>query len=166
VHVVVEDRLLGTAGGVRNALDQLDADRFFVLYGDVLLDADLDEMRAMHRRSAAEATLAAYPSATVAGKGVLEIDGTGRVLRFAEKERVSGGGLVNAGLYLLESDFVARLAPRIELDFGHHVLPEAVDRGAKVFAYRLTRPVIDVGTPEGLAQARELARAHDTSGLS
>ena len=47
--VVVEPELLGTAGGVRNALALLGEAAFLVLYGDVLIDAPLEPLMATHR---------------------------------------------------------------------------------------------------------------------
>src|SRR5205085_6981507 len=47
-----------------------------------------------------------------------------------------------------------RLTQGEACDFGHHVFPAQLERGARVLAYELGEPVIDVGTPEGLASAR------------
>jgi NDP-sugar pyrophosphorylase family protein len=60
LHVccIVEESLLGTAGGVRSALPQLGRDSFLVLYGDVLVDEPLGPMMEFHRRKGVLATLA------------------------------------------------------------------------------------------------------------
>ncbi|PYR87510.1 MAG: hypothetical protein DMF84_31495, partial [Acidobacteria bacterium] len=125
------------------------------MYGDVLIEEPLEPLVDAHRRAGATATLTVYESTATAGKGVVEIDGAGRVLRFAEK-RQDGPGLVNAGLYVLEHRLVAALPPGIPLDFGHDVLPAAVARDEIVFAYRLPDEVIDIGTPEALSLARKV----------
>ena len=49
---VVEQELLGTAGGVRNALEALGAEPFVVLYGDILIDEPLASLAAVHRSGA------------------------------------------------------------------------------------------------------------------
>ncbi len=153
--VLVEPTLLGTAGAVRNALPQLGPGPFIVLYGDVLIEEPLAPLVDAHRRADATATLTVYNSTATAGKGVVEVDSAGRVLRFAEK-RHDGPGLVNAGLYVLERRLVAALPAGIPLDFGHHVLPAAVAQDEIVFTYRLSDEVIDIGTPEALSRAREM----------
>ena len=80
------------------------------------------------------------------------------VRRFAEKQTdVGAPSLINAGLYLLEPPFLANVPPETELDFGHDIFPAALARGSRVLAFRLPQPVIDVGTPEGLALARARA---------
>jgi NDP-sugar pyrophosphorylase family protein len=155
---VLEERLLGTAGGVRNALDHLRPGPFVVLYGDVLVDASISPMLELHRRTAASATLAVHEARSSEGKGVVEVDGHDRIRRFTEKgAQAEGPVLINSGLYVLEPDLVATLPPGVECDFGKDVFPAALESGLTLSAARLAEPVIDIGTPEGLALARAAA---------
>jgi NDP-sugar pyrophosphorylase family protein len=150
--VVTEPRLLGTAGGVRNALPALGDEPFFVLYGDVLVDQPLTEIAETHGSRGAAATVTVYQTNDIEGKGTVVTDEDGWVLAFAEKDPdAPTPALVNAGLYVLDPGFVARLPHGRELDFGRDVFPTALDEGARIFAYLLDKAVIDVGTPEGLA---------------
>jgi mannose-1-phosphate guanylyltransferase len=154
---VVEERLLGTAGGVRNALSYLEPGPFLVLYGDVLLQESIGPMLGFHRDRGAMATIAVHEADSAEGKGVAEVDDQGLVRRFSEKEPGEGGRvLINSGIYLLETEIVAPLERGLACDFGHDVFPWAVERGLPVFAHRLSKPVIDIGTPEGLALARSV----------
>lgn len=159
VMCVIEERLLGTAGGVRNALDHLLPGPFLVLYGDVLVDAPIQPLVELHRAKQASATLAVHEAQSSAGKGVVEADDAGRVQRFTEKGADAAGSvLINSGLYVLEPDLVAPLPLGMEADFGRDVFPAAVESGLNLYAARLAEPVIDIGTPEGLALARNEAR--------
>jgi NDP-sugar pyrophosphorylase family protein len=151
----VEPVLLGTAGGVRNALAKLGPGPFLVVYGDVVTTDPLPGLLDVHARGAAAATLAVHESAAHEGKGLVEVDGERRVTRFTEKGAPGrGAALVNSGLYVLEPDFVEPLPPGVPLDFGYDVIPAALERGVQIAAHRLAGPVIDVGTPEGLERAR------------
>jgi NDP-sugar pyrophosphorylase family protein len=155
---VVEQGLLGTAGGVRNALSYLEPGPFIVLYGDVFLEESIDAMLGFHREQGAIATIAVHEADSAEGKGVVEVDDSARVTRFSEKEPGEAGRiLINSGIYVLESEILAPLEPGVVCDFGHDVLPWAVEHGLPVFAYRLRKPVIDIGTPAGLALARSVA---------
>ena len=157
---VRERQLLGTAGSVRNALQHLEPGPFLVLYGDVLVDEPLDSLIEFHLRTRPLATLAVHEAESAEGKGVVEVDATGRVRSFAEKERRDPGRvLINAGIYVLESKLLAPIAPGFACDFGEDVFPRAVARGSAIFAFRLADPVIDIGTPDGLALARSRASA-------
>jgi mannose-1-phosphate guanylyltransferase len=161
VVVVREAELLGTAGGVRNALAELGDGPFFVLYGDVVVDEPLAPIAAAHAAAAAAATVTVYETDDVEGKGTVVVDAHDRVTRFAEKEPGTPvPALVNAGLYVIEPRLVRPLTRGEEADFGHDVFPAALAAGEPLLAHRLAEPVIDVGTPEGLALAR--ARAADS----
>ncbi|MGH2775172.1 MAG: nucleotidyltransferase family protein [Actinomycetota bacterium] len=169
-----ESSLLGTAGGVRNALQELGTAPFLVLYGDVLIDEPLREMIHAHRTIGADATVAVYASAEVEGKGLVELDDASRIRSFVEKgNRGDDGGSgsrglrtadprddegaawVNAGVYVLEPSFVRDTVPEgKEVDFGNEVFPAAVGSGRRLFGHVLARAVIDVGTPEALGLAR------------
>ena len=101
------------------------------------------------------ATLAVHAADSAEGKGVVVVDDDDRIEGFTEKgAETSGPFLINSGLYILEPEVVAQLAPGVECDFGSDVFPAALKRGLPLYAVRLAEPVIDIGTPEGLALAR------------
>ena len=154
--VLVEAELLGTAGGVRNALEQLGEQAFLVLYGDVLFEEPLEPLLRAHRHSGALATLAVYESDSLEGKGVISVDATGRVTGFIEHGDFEPGarGLVNAGLYVVEPALVEPLEPGLASDFGHDVFPAALARGDHLAVHMLAAAVLDVGTPADLERAR------------
>ncbi|MGH2852774.1 MAG: nucleotidyltransferase family protein [Solirubrobacteraceae bacterium] len=156
IEVVVERNLLGTAGGVLNALPSLGEDAFVVLYGDVIVDESIDAVSEVHRRANAVATLTLYRASEVEGKGTVEVSADGTVDAFHEKasSRVDGHAYVNAGLYIVDPLLLRDLPPGIELDFGHDVFPLALARGQTIAAHILAAPVIDMGTPAMLELAR------------
>jgi|ERR1039457_5231124 mannose-1-phosphate guanylyltransferase len=154
--VITEPELLGTAGGVRNALGQLGEEPVVILYCDVLISEPLAPLAQAHRESGAAATLAVYESDQLERKGVISVDARGRVTEFVEHRRFDPGvrGLVNAGLYVLEPAFIAQIPAGVVSDFGHDVFPAALARGEHLGTHMLPAPVLDVGTPEALAYAR------------
>jgi len=154
VSCVVEDELLGTSGGVRNALPVIGGGSFLVLYGDVIIDEPLTPLWQAHRRHGAMATLVLHEAQSAEGKGVVRIDPSGRVTRFEEKtHRGSGPVLINSGVYVIEPELVASLPAGTASDFGEDVFPAALEQELTIFGHRIPKPVIDIGTPEGLAQA-------------
>jgi mannose-1-phosphate guanylyltransferase len=154
--VVVEEELLGTAGGLRNALAALDGERFIVLYGDVLTSEPLAPLVAQHEQEGVEGTLAVYESLDSEGKGTVEVDRSDHVTGFSEKSTTGhrGPSLINAGLYLIEASLARRIPAGIQSDFGYDVFPAALARGEQLAVYRLSTGVLDVGTPSTLELAR------------
>jgi NDP-sugar pyrophosphorylase family protein len=156
IEVVVERELLGTAGGVRNALPQLGEDAFVVLYGDVIVDEPIGAVCKTHRRARAGATITIYRSKNVKGKGTVEVAPDGAVTAFREKAtvEVDRSAYVNAGLYIVTPGFLGGLPADVPLDFGHDVFPQALAQGRTIVAHRLSASVIDIGTPSALRFAR------------
>jgi NDP-sugar pyrophosphorylase family protein len=156
---IVEESLLGTAGGVRNALGRLGTGPFIVLYGDVLVDVRLHALMEVHRQQGAVATLVVHVAQSAQGKGVVRTESNGRVVRFEEKTRSAPGPvLINSGVYAIEPELVASLPAGTAADFGNDVFPSAVAQGLPVFTYRIDAPAIDIGTPDGLALADAVMR--------
>jgi NDP-sugar pyrophosphorylase family protein len=156
IQVVFEPELLGTAGGVRNALPLLDSKPFVVLYGDVVIDEPLARVLDTHNSSRALATVTVYESVSVEGKGTVEVAPDGSVRSFREKTITRSAQLayINAGLYVVDPQLVHELPPGVPLDFGHDVFPAALERGVPVVAHILAAPAIDIGTPSALEYIR------------
>ncbi len=146
VRLVVEDEPLDTAGPVRAALDDLD-ERFLVLNGDVVIEADLAGYLAA-AQPGAKATLGLVEVEDTSAYGVVVLDDSGMVDRFVEKPPAdeAPATTVNAGLYVMTR---AALAVYGEgpLSFERVVFPALAAEGALqgvVIAGRW----LDIGTPE------------------
>jgi mannose-1-phosphate guanylyltransferase len=100
-----EDRLLGTAGGVRKAAGFL-GDSFLVVAGDALTDLDFGAMREFHESHDGVATLATKRVADTDQFGVVIADEDGRIQGFQEKpdpaEALSD--LANTCIYMFRSE--------------------------------------------------------------
>jgi mannose-1-phosphate guanylyltransferase len=153
LDVVVETEPMGTAGGVRNALDRFTSQPLLVLYGDVVSGEDLRPLGDIHDRLRPVATLATYHSDRAEQKGVVELSDS-LVTAFHEKDPNRTSGWVNAGIYVVDPSWVADAADGVPLDFGFELFPAALASGRKLRGHRLSAPVLDVGTPEDLRRAR------------
>jgi mannose-1-phosphate guanylyltransferase len=155
VRVSREPSLLGTAGGVRYALDLLGDGPFVVLYGDVLTTEPLAPLLDSHRASGAAVTLGVYESHDVADKGIVMVDSDGFVERFSEKDpEAVGPALINGGIYVVDPNVLTHWPNGAELDFGYDVFPQITIWGLTIGSYRLTRPLYDIGSPAMLEEGR------------
>jgi histidinol-phosphate phosphatase family protein len=153
IECVDESRPLGTAGAVLEALPRL-PERFLVLYGDTMVNADLARLWAAHEASHAAATLFLHPNDHPRDSDLVETDSTGSILAFHPYPHPAGAILpnqVNAALYVLEAEALRGLPPSGEpLDFGKHVFPMLLEHGLRLQGYRSLEYVKDAGTPERL----------------
>lgn len=155
VDVVVERELLGTAGGLRNALPHFQPGRpIIVMNGDTLLSASLCGLLKSHLRTGAAATICAARLEDTTGKGVIELDERMRVTGFEEKPAQPRAGLASAGLYAIERDLAALIPRDVFFDFANDLFPMALDLEADLRVHELSGDFADVGTPESLAAAR------------
>jgi len=124
-----EERLLGTAGGVRNVREFLGSQAFVVTAADALTDIDLGALVREHRERGRIATLATKRVANVSEYGVVVTDAGGRVQGFQEKpdpaEALSD--LANCMIYVLEPEVFEYFPDRDEVDFALDVFPALLE---------------------------------------
>jgi len=114
VHVSYsrEERILGTAGGIRRALPQLGQEPFFVINGKIIFDVDLDAVLERHKSSGAQATLVVRPDPDAERWGAIDAppDG-GRITGLLGK-----GAFMFTGVHVIEPSLIDRFpddgAPR------------------------------------------------------
>jgi mannose-1-phosphate guanylyltransferase / phosphomannomutase len=153
----IEPYPLGTAGSVA-MLKHLLRDRFLVVYGDVLLDMDLDRLLGFDRQNESLGTLVVHPNAHPYDSDLLETDEQDTIAAFHPKPRPAGAwyhNLVNAGVYVLRPEVVADVPFGQALDFGRDILPALVRAGGRLRAYRTTEYIQDVGTPDRLRRVTQ-----------
>jgi NDP-sugar pyrophosphorylase family protein len=145
-----EPTILGTAGGVRQVLDAL-GERFLVVYGDNLVELDLEGLVAAHLRRRADVSIAVFDALTpntgmVGGRVVLD-DGD-RVVSFAEGvEEDTAARHVNAGVYVVEKRVLADLPVGRFFDWGRDIFPALLARGARVHGYPIEGYCLGLDTP-------------------
>jgi len=150
-----EPELLGTAGALNNFRDDIGGGAIFVLYGDNVLECDLQALGAEHDRSRAVATIALHPREDVSTSGMVVLDDGGRITRFVEKppKELQVSNLVNAGVYCLDPSVLMRIPAGVS-DFGHDIFPGLLADGAHLQGFVLEGDVLPIDTPELLARAR------------
>lgn len=103
-------------------------------------------------------TLALYRVPNPSQCGLVDVDHGGRVLRFVEKPppELVFTDLANAGISIVEPSVLELIPPEMVYDFGHHVIPQLLSRGAPLAGQPITEHefLIDIGTPQGLDRAQ------------
>ncbi len=142
----------GTAGAIRFADDML-ADRFFVLNGDVLCDLDLTAQISQHQRTGARATIALYPVTDPTGYGLVHRHDDGEITEFLEKPEPDQVDTdeINAGAYLLERSVLDEIPPDQNVSIEREVFPKLIGNG--LYGIRQEGYWIDIGTPERFLEA-------------
>lgn len=150
LSITVEPEPLGTAGGIKFIEAHLRTDPFFVLNGDSLVpNLRLNDMAIAHQESKAVATLAVTRIEESGRYGTVEFDDTGKITMFLEKADRKGGW-VNGGIYLMSRSTLAQIVPGRNLSIETDIFPALAVLG-RLRAFRTEPPLLDMGTPDGLA---------------
>lgn len=151
VRTIVEHEPLGTAGAVLAGFDLL-ADDFVVMYGDTMVNVDLQRICQAHTCQQADATLLLHPNDHPLDSDLVEANAEGWVTAFHNRPHPPVRwfqNLVNAGLYVVRK---AALQPwttsQKALDFGKDLFPAMLGCKAKLLAYNSPEYIKDIGTPE------------------
>jgi mannose-1-phosphate guanylyltransferase len=142
----------GTAGAIRFAEEML-AERFLVLNGDILCDLDLTALIEQHGSTGAQATIALYPVADPTGYGLIHRHDDGEVTEFLEKPEPDqiDTDEINAGAYLLERSVLDEIPPDRAVSIEREVFPRLIGKG--LYGIRLEGYWIDIGTPDRYLEA-------------
>ncbi len=153
LRYVEEPEPLGTGGALKYAQDLL-AERFFVLNGDVLTDIDLTAQLHEHERTGARATLALIAVEDPSAYGLVHRRADLSVSEFVEKPRPDEADacLVNAGAYVLEREILDQMPPGgTKVSIEREVFPALVGHG--LYGHEASGYWLDIGTPERYLQA-------------
>ncbi len=153
IRHILEREPLGTAGAVLAGFEAL-AERFAVMYGDTMVNVDLDRLWQAHLRASAQATLLLHPNDHPLDSDLVEAGPDGTILAFHNRPHPAGAwrqNLVNAGLYAVERKALEpfRGGPGgVQLDFGKDLFPDLLRRGGRLLGYSSPEYIKDIGTPQ------------------
>jgi len=158
IRYFLEDKPLGTAGALPQMAGIL-ANKFILMFGDLLLDVDFQRMVAFHQAKQALVTLFVHPNSHPFDSDVIQTDCENRVIGFDSKHNDRSGywyaNCVNAGLYIMEKKILEHISANKKVDLEKEVLSLLCQRNAVVYAYSSPEYVKDVGTVERIRQAEQ-----------
>jgi NDP-sugar pyrophosphorylase family protein len=155
VHLSREERLMGTAGGVKRLEAHFD-ETFVVISGDALTDVDIDALVSFHKEKGALATIALKRVFDTSEFGVVEIDEDGNIKGFQEKPdpREAISTLANTGIYVFEPEIFTYVPADTFYDFAGNVFPQLLENGERFVGCEGNFYWSDIGTLETYREAQ------------
>ena len=155
VHVT-EAEPLGTAGGIRNVLGELEAepdDPVVVLNGDILSVHDIAAQVALHKSVSAAVTLHLTLVDDPSAFGSVPTDGDGRVTAFLEKAPDPVTNQVNAGCYVFRRSVIDAIPAGRPASVERETFPALLAAGHLLQGYIEAAYWLDLGAPTSYLQA-------------
>ncbi len=148
IHYSYEDKLLGTAGGVKNAKDFFGNKTFLIMSGDALTDIDLKDLIKFHKQKNRLCTMVLTTVDEPSAYGVVILNEEKRITGFQEKppQGKEKSKLANSGIYVFEPEIFNYIPDDEFYDFGADVFPQTVEENTPIYGYINYRYWNDVGS--------------------
>ncbi len=140
-----EETPLGTGGALRLALPLADSNPVLVMNGDSFCDADLGMFLKQHSLVSALASLVLVHVPDISRYGAVDMNGTGLITSFVEKGTRKGGGMINAGIYLLDRQVLESIPLGVQTSLERDIFPGLISHG--IFGFTQCARFIDIGIP-------------------
>ena len=172
VHILPPYMLEGEKGswykGTANAIyqnigfvDMYDPEYVVILSGDHIYKMDYSKMVEAHKAAGAACTISVMevPWAEASRFGIMAVDGNDNIVEFQEKPKEPKSNLASMGIYVFSWKKLREYLINDEKDekssndFGKNIIPNMLNAGETMFAYRFDGYWKDVGTLESLWDA-------------
>ncbi len=158
IQFIKEEKLSGTAGGVRKCRFFFDEGQdFIVLSGDGLSDININEAYNSHKLSGSPVTIIAkeIEHKEVHKYGIIVTDKDGYVASFQEKPSLKDAksNLANTGIYIFNYKIFDFIPENTFYDFAKNVFPSILSSGIKINTYIHKGYWSDIGSIEQYKQS-------------
>ena len=154
IQYIIEEKPLGTAGALYYLKEKIQGDFVFV-FGDLLLDIDWNRFVGFHKKNNGLITLYGNPNSHPYDSDVIVSDENNRVIKIEPKNIKRDfyyHNFVNAGIYCMSSIILDAVKNPEKTDLEKKIITEEINKG-RVYAYRSTEYIKDIGTPKRLNSA-------------
>ena len=155
----------GTADAISQNIDFVDSyepEYILILSGDHIYKMNYAKMLKYHKENNADATIAVIevPMKEASRFGIMNTDTeTGQIVEFEEKPEHPKSNLASMGIYIFNWKLLRRMLvadmknEESSHDFGKDIIPQMLNDGKRLFAYKFKGYWKDVGTIDSLWEA-------------
>ena len=146
-----EETPLGTAGALKLARQTIDTEYCLVMNGDSFVEFVPVALFLFHRSKGAEITILVKSVSDTNRYGTIEMNAENEIVQFREKGSAGGSGLMNAGVYLIETGVLETIPEISPFSFEYDFFPCFTGKG--LYGWETDGRFIDIGTPASSATA-------------
>lgn len=157
LHYSKEEKILGTAGGIKKQQHFLKDDSFWVINSDILADVDLNDALAFHKEKKSKLTLVARQVSDPKKHKPIQRVEEGRIVNFlghSIKNSKPVTQVMFTGIQIMEPDIFSRIPENKFCGTTEDVFPGMIQDGLPVYSFLQKGYWIDMGTRETYIQAQ------------
>ena len=161
VDYSVEEKPLGTGGGILLALEKVRTTKpFLLLNGDTYFDVEASGFREFHQRTGSDLTMVLRTMSEAGRFGTVCLGESGRLEQFCAPGEGTPPYLINGGIYLVNPGFLEkerlRWDGKMPLSLEGDLFPKWIREQKAIFGWQGTGEFIDIGIPEEYRRCHEL----------
>lgn len=152
-----EEKILGTAGGIKKLQSFLQDETFLVINSDVLADVDLNEVLIFHKEKKSKLTLVVRQDAHAEKYDSIQRVEEGRIVHFlghSIKNSKPTTQVMFTGIQIMEPDIFSRIPENEFCGTAEDVFPGMIQNELPVYGFLHKGYWIDMGTRETYIQAQ------------
>ncbi len=148
-----EDQPLGTGGAVKNAESLIKNDHFIILNGDSYCEVNFKNFFNFHLKVKSMISIVITKiKKNIKDFGTVDIDLSGKIIKFKEKDDSIQEGYINAGIYVFNKEVLKMIPPNKKFSLEYELFPKIKE----CHGFINNGLFIDIGTPERLLKAENI----------
>ncbi len=164
IIVNIEDRTLGTFGCLFTNKSLIKSKDILIVFGDLIFDVNFQHFLDFHLRKKADISIIGRPNDHPQTSDIVEVNTRSRIINIFPKKEIRDAGflkrnLVPVGIYILKAEVIGRsknfFLANCRYDFFNDFFPTLLAKKYKLFLYKSTEYIKDIGTEEGFRQAKK-----------
>ena len=152
IEYIEEKQPLGTAGALFYLKEE--KEDFILTFGDLILDVDFERFMNFHKTHNAAITLFAHPNNHPYDSDLIVAEKNGLVTQILSKKQERNfyyHNFVNAGVYCISPMALESITEPVKIDLEKDLIA-ALCKQDRVYAYRSSEYIKDMGTPDRLLE--------------
>ena len=151
-----EGHPLGTGGALKLAVHMLDTKYCLVMNGDSYAEFDPVSLLTAHEKLGAKITLVVKAVVDSSPYGLVRMGEDNTIKSFTEKSGANEGGLINAGIYLINTTKLQEIPGDKPCSLEYDFFPRMTGKG--LYGCEISGRFIDIGTPKSYVLAERFFR--------
>lgn len=151
IKCVEENRVLGTAGSVKNAAKDWN-EPFLVISGDCICDFNLKKIMHQHKKNMSDVTIVCKQVENTEEYGTVLLNESDRIESFCEKPdwRHASSDRANTGIYVINPAVLDGVPDNVPYDFACDLFPAMMNSGKRLFGLCAEGYWCDIGDLKSL----------------
>ncbi|GJL77566.1 MAG: hypothetical protein NPINA01_05550 [Nitrospinaceae bacterium] len=149
LHFSREEKIMGTAGGIKAAQGFLESGPFLVINSDIIVNIDLNRVLDFHRQKGSCLTLVVREDASPKQYDPIEIQEDGRIVHFVGASSMDvpepTRRVMFTGIQIMEPEIFSRIPAGQFCGTAENIFPEMIQEGLPVFGHLHQDYWIDMG---------------------